>query len=383
MSTQLSVFAQGFNPTSAALPDVVRQYGLTDEMQQGIGTSFAVVSIKGKTFSIKYGGTDNPLMVSANGATFAAPFFDVVMVAASANLTKTYYKDGYVDGSDASPDCWSEDSITPAAPTPVSSHCQTCPMNVFGSKVGPAGQKLKACSDSRKVIVVPAHDIENADYGGPMLLRVPAASLGPLADYAKGLSAAGVPFFAVVTRVQFDANAAYPKLQAQAIRALSPEDAARVIELRNSDRVAQILLGSATTAPARAPALAAPVAPAAPAAVAAPAPVVVAAPAPVVAAPPRPVPAPPAPPSAPVAPAFPPAGWTAHPDAPGYFYRGAEVLTEADLRALEAACPAVPAPPAPPAPPSAPVAPAPTVGAIPLDSSFMAKVDNLLGSLPK
>ena len=53
---------------------------------------------------------------------------------------------------------------------------------------------------------------------------------------------------------------------------------------------------------------------------------------PAVAAPPPPVPvaAPPAPPPVEV---FPPAGWLAHPTAPGYFYRGQEVLTEAQLRA--------------------------------------------------
>jgi hypothetical protein len=45
--------------------------------------------------------------------------------------------------------------------------------------------------------------------------------------------------------------------------------------------------------------------------------------------------APPPPVPAVVAPdlAFPPAGWTAHPSAPGYYYRGTEVLTEAALRA--------------------------------------------------
>lgn len=30
---------------------------------------------------------------------------------------------------------------------------------------------------------------------------------------------------------------------------------------------------------------------------------------------------------------FPPAGWTQHPSAAGYYYKGNEVLTEADLRA--------------------------------------------------
>lgn len=44
--------------------------------------------------------------------------------------------------------------------------------------------------------------------------------------------------------------------------------------------------------------------------------------------------APPAPPPPPAPPAqFPPAGWTAHPSAPGFYYAGQEVLSEADLRA--------------------------------------------------
>lgn len=41
------------------------------------------------------------------------------------------------------------------------------------------------------------------------------------------------------------------------------------------------------------------------------------------------LPLPPPPPAV-----FPPAGWTAHPAAPGYYYKGQDVLTEAQLRAL-------------------------------------------------
>ena len=49
----------------------------------------------------------------------------------------------------------------------------------------------------------------------------------------------------------------------------------------------------------------------------------------------------PPPPMAPAA--FPPAGWTAHPSAPGYYYMGTEVKSEAELRG-----PLVPAAPVPP-----------------------------------
>ena len=50
---------------------------------------------------------------------------------------------------------------------------------------------------------------------------------------------------------------------------------------------------------------------------------------------------PPSPFAAPVA--FPPPDWTPHPTAPGYFYKGQEVLTESDLRAKLA--PSTPPPP--------------------------------------
>lgn len=43
-----------------------------------------------------------------------------------------------------------------------------------------------------------------------------------------------------------------------------------------------------------------------------------------------------APQGAPPAPAFPPPGWTAHPQAPGHYHNGRDVLTEAQLRALMA-----------------------------------------------
>lgn len=76
-------------------------------------------------------------------------------------------------------------------------------------------------------------------------------------------------------------------------------------------------------------------------------------------------PALPVPTVAQVAPAtavFPPAGWTPHPQAPGYFYQGQEVLSEADLRARVSppAAPAAPAVPVPPQPAfTAPATPAP------------------------
>ena len=76
------------------------------------------------------------------------------------------------------------------------------------------------------------------------------------------------------------------------------------------------------------------------------------------------LPAPPAAPAAPVTAPFPPAGWTPHPEAPGYFYQGQEVLTEAALRARVAPPVAAPVVAAPVVPvPQQPAFPAPAAAA--------------------
>lgn len=62
---------------------------------------------------------------------------------------------------------------------------------------------------------------------------------------------------------------------------------------------------------------------------------------------------------------FPPDGWLAHPSAPGYFYKGQEVLIEADLRAQMAPPPAPPIQEQAPPPPAIPLAPVATAAAIP------------------
>lgn len=62
---------------------------------------------------------------------------------------------------------------------------------------------------------------------------------------------------------------------------------------------------------------------------------------------PAPAPVPPAAP--PVAPAFPPEGWAVHPQNPAYYYKGQEVVSEADLRARFAPVQPPAAPPVAPA----------------------------------
>ena len=91
------------------------------------------------------------------------------------------------------------------------------------------------------VIVVPLADIENELFGGPMLLRVPAASLNDLAPYAQRMKHTGYPVYAIGTRISFDPAANYPKMLFKEIRALTNEEAMLVNELRIDPRTTRIL----------------------------------------------------------------------------------------------------------------------------------------------
>lgn len=249
----------------------------SSELSENVGANFAVVSIKGKVFRIKHGGQEYPLMMEHQGSQYPAPNFDVIIPKANGPLSKTFYAAGYSEGSDAQPDCWSEDGVHPLSPmekrplmlngqgqSVPCTDCRMCPNNVFGSKVNEVTKKgTKACADTRKVIINPAGDIANERFGGAMLLRVPAASLGPLAEYDRKLKAAGIPYFAVVTRITFDQTVAYPKLDFAPLRMITDAEAAQILEVRTDSRTDLILNSGQVVAPTGMEALAGQAVPAA------------------------------------------------------------------------------------------------------------------------
>lgn len=194
------------------LPAIYQQLGDdSDALTAGLSGSFGIISIRSGRFRVKYQGGEHPLL-DANQNPLAS--LDVVIVRANAALSKTFYRNGYQDGSDEAPDCSSSNGVTPDShiQAPIAAECARCPNNVFGSRITPSGSKVKACADVRRLAVVPASDMANEAFGGPMLLRIPAASLGNLADYSRSLRQRGLNSRAVVTRISFDLDASYPKL---------------------------------------------------------------------------------------------------------------------------------------------------------------------------
>lgn len=218
-----------------------------DELGAGVSASYAVMGIKGKVWSVKFGGEETQLMRDDGDGPRNS--IEVVIVKASPAISKIFYKNGYVDGANAPPDCWSGNGITPdpSVKDKVCASCAECPMNAWGSRTTDAGKQAKACSDSRRVAVVPLNDIDNDVNGGPMLLRVPAASLKDLKAYGDLLSSYQYPYWAAATRIAFDANEAFPKFVLTAIRPLEPAEVEQVKALRDDKRVGVVLAERADT----------------------------------------------------------------------------------------------------------------------------------------
>lgn len=202
----------------AQLPAAARQrlaqgQGIAKNLTEGVSAPIDILSIRGKVFRERINGEEilTPRPVYE---------YDVVILDGTPGLAKTYYINPYVEGSMAPPDCWSLNGVRPdpTAPHIQSPTCRGCRWNVFGSRVmqdRPGVQsKAKACSDSRRLAVLPAYKLAPTDGSdpNPMLLRIPATSLNALKLYATELEKMGIPANAVVTRIGFDHTVTHPQL---------------------------------------------------------------------------------------------------------------------------------------------------------------------------
>jgi hypothetical protein len=242
------------------------------DLSAGVQESFGVVSFKGKVWRVKFRGEER-IVKNADGDPAAS--LVAVLVKGSPMLSKIYYPGAYTEGDSDAPDCFSVDGVRPdpGATKPQSNTCATCPHNVWGSKVTEQGNKTKACSDNRRVAIVPYPDLRNELFGGPLLLRIPPASLQELKIYEQNLIAMGLPYQAVITKISFDHNLAYPKLTFQALKGLNEDEASIIVELMKGAVVDRMLAEAPIVdEPSHAVAPAAPVQPAPAAAAPTPAP---------------------------------------------------------------------------------------------------------------
>lgn len=222
------------------------------EFSGGVTSGFPVISFRGKTWRVKSGGEEQ---VYLNAEGDAVQSIEVVLVKSNPTLSKTYYKGKFKEGDNDKPQCWSSSGIRPDAdvPNPINALCDSCPMNVWGSRTTDEGKKTKACQDVRRVAVIFSHELEAVadgekalDEAPVMLLRIPPATLNPLKDYAeKVLAPKGATPYMLVTKISFDTDASYPKMVFKGSRWLSEDEFGAVEELRDSETVKRILSTSA------------------------------------------------------------------------------------------------------------------------------------------
>jgi hypothetical protein len=175
------------------------------------GAGYPVVSIKGKVFHIKRG--EEQALICKPGEDEPAASIEVLILAIGPNgkeSAKTYYPEGYTEGSSAKPTCVSDNGITPNADAaePQAKKCAICPHNASGSKPTATNPKGKACGSSKRLAIATVDAVDD-----PMLLRVPGASIVALSDYLGMIKGRGVPnSFGVVTKIGFDYSVAHPAL---------------------------------------------------------------------------------------------------------------------------------------------------------------------------
>lgn len=210
-----------------------------DDLSGGITGGYGMLRIRGKVWAIHYRDIEQQLMRADGDGPMGS--LELVLLKANPHLSKTWYENGWDENSTNPPDCSSANGVVPdnGVPKKQSAACATCPRNQWGTAAN--GGKGKACGDHRRLAIVPAADIPNEAFGGPMLLRCPAASLQDLASFDAKYKQAGYPYFSLVVKVAFDPKESYPKLVFTAVRPLTEAEGQLVMAMRNSDAVARVI----------------------------------------------------------------------------------------------------------------------------------------------
>lgn len=212
----------------------------------GIKPSFASITFKGKTWGIRHRGVTQQLLVrdpATQQVIGSLPTIDVVIVKSATAISKSFYIEKYKEGDFNQPDCWSTNGQVPdmAAPKKQSETCRGCRWDAFGSRTMDDGRKGKACSDNKRVAVVPAADIKNEAFGGPMLLKLPPSGFAGLSELENQLHMQGYHYYAIKMRLSFDHTVAYPKIVFTPFAVLNDHEMQEVINWQTNEIVERIL----------------------------------------------------------------------------------------------------------------------------------------------
>lgn len=201
------------------------------------GSSFPILSIKGKVFTLVK-DNQKKILTRPDDPDEVLQNINLTVLRANKN-SRVFYAKAYSedDSEGAKPTCYSHDGVAPAAGAmePQAKKCQLCPNAVWGSKAGDTG-KGTACSVNTRLAIVDPDNVED-----PWLLRVPAGSRKNFADACKITESRGLPYNAVVFKVGFDKEAPSPKLTFRPVGMVSDEAYEKISKLYDSDDVKEIV----------------------------------------------------------------------------------------------------------------------------------------------
>jgi len=245
----LDAFKAQRDPAMAELP-------ADDSLAGGIGTAYAIIGYKGKTWSLRYRGENHlfKTRVKSEDGTITeqlARTIDVVILHAAPGKSKSYFSN-WEDGSGDPPLCSSLDGITPDAGVEQqqAEACAVCPRNDF--KMQANGRRGKECTDYKRLAVALMPNATRMMFGEPLMepvfLRVPPASLNALAllEQKMGKKGLGYHYSAYLTRISFvevDAKGqpmSYPQMVFFAVRPLTGEELKPILAMRKDPQCEHI-----------------------------------------------------------------------------------------------------------------------------------------------
>jgi len=209
-----------------------------EDLGEGIRSALGQLSILQNVFGINYRGSYESLPPEQQRQ------IEVVIIKSAKTQSKAYWPGGY-GGDSRPPTCWSSNSITPDVSVPEdqvqNNTCATCPNNVFVTSQN--GLKSKPCGDNKRLAVTPVSDLWNEAYGGAMIFRVPAGSLGALDKYANELKKFGINYYAYTTTITItiEPQRKVTKLVFEPGRPLTDDEALIIKELREDEKSGRIV----------------------------------------------------------------------------------------------------------------------------------------------
>ena len=245
MSNALTMFSQN----KLAIPSHIGSF-FGEESNIAERLSVPSLGYEGKVWQISMDGEKTKLVKrNEEGDEEPLATMRVVVLEYAKRRGRAYYEGAYDPAKIGAPACASDDGVVPNAnvASPQSSKCEGCPMSIKGSKVTESGKAVTACSQHRMLAVVPANNLSftplrmkiaiTSDYD-KQSPDLEAQGWFAFSNYTSMLRGKGVQHTAaLVTKMKFDPNAAYPKVMFSPDRWLTETEIAQVAPVVRSDAV--------------------------------------------------------------------------------------------------------------------------------------------------